>query len=104
MNTASLRTTLEERRSRILTRIDSIERDLKETRSKDFAEQVTERENEEVLQGLLAEAGREQIAIRTALQRIDSGDYGICKSCGEPIAEKRLIARPEANTCIDCAE
>jgi DnaK suppressor protein len=40
--------------------------------------------------------------IRKALQRLESGDYGICEVCGEDIAQKRLIARPVTTHCIDC--
>ena len=40
--------------------------------------------------------------IRLALQRIENGDYGFCSSCGEEIADKRLLARPMATHCIDC--
>jgi len=37
-----------------------------------------------------------------ALQRIKNGTYGECQYCKETIAEKRLIARPVASTCIAC--
>jgi DnaK suppressor protein len=37
-----------------------------------------------------------------ALQRIDSGDYGECKDCGETIAFARLQAQPNTSLCIDC--
>lgn len=40
--------------------------------------------------------------IEKSLKRIEDGSYGICKYCGNPIAEKRLIARPTANSCINC--
>jgi DnaK suppressor protein len=40
--------------------------------------------------------------IDEALNRIEEGDYGICDSCGEDIAIKRLEARPVAKFCIDC--
>ena len=40
--------------------------------------------------------------IKEALVRIDDGEYGTCQACGEPISEKRLIARPVATHCIDC--
>lgn len=40
--------------------------------------------------------------IEEALGRIDDGSYGICDSCGEDIAVKRLEARPVAKFCIDC--
>ena len=37
-----------------------------------------------------------------ALKRIESGDYGTCRSCGEPITEARLEAVPHATLCIAC--
>ena len=40
--------------------------------------------------------------IDKALSRIKNGTYGICKYCGQPIAEKRLLARPTANSCVSC--
>jgi DnaK suppressor protein len=40
--------------------------------------------------------------IGVALQKIESGEYGICKNCGENIAISRLEARPVAEYCIDC--
>jgi DnaK suppressor protein len=41
--------------------------------------------------------------IRTALQRIKSGDYGICAKCEEDIAEGRLRVDPATLLCIECA-
>ncbi len=41
--------------------------------------------------------------IAAALERIDNGDYGGCKSCEEPIDRKRLEFDPTAVLCIDCA-
>jgi len=41
-------------------------------------------------------------AILTALERIRSGDYGICENCGEPIHPKRLEAVPWATMCVAC--
>ena len=40
--------------------------------------------------------------IRSALKRMDEGEYGICIACGEDISERRLMARPVATHCIDC--
>ena len=42
--------------------------------------------------------------IDLALRKIDEGTYGICEECEEPIAVKRLQARPEAPLCIQCKE
>ena len=40
--------------------------------------------------------------IKEALERIESGTYGICEDCGEDISEARLKARPVTTLCIDC--
>lgn len=40
--------------------------------------------------------------IRDALERLDSGRYGICEDCGRSIAIKRLKVRPEARSCVGC--
>ena len=46
-----------------------------------------------------AELGR----VEAALRRLDDGTYGMCASCGSPIAPERLEAIPWAPLCIDCA-
>ena len=53
----------------------------------------------------LQEAGRdleELQGIDTALQRIESGDYGICEQCGNDIGYARLEVQPTATRCIEC--
>jgi RNA polymerase-binding transcription factor len=42
--------------------------------------------------------------IEEALDRLESGDYGICLSCEEAIAPKRLSAIPWARYCVECQE
>ena len=42
--------------------------------------------------------------IEEALDRLDSGDYGICLSCEEPIPPKRLLAVSWARYCVRCQE
>jgi DnaK suppressor protein len=37
-----------------------------------------------------------------ALQRIESGEFGYCFACGEPIDPRRLQVDPGATRCIDC--
>lgn len=43
-------------------------------------------------------------AIEEALQRVDTGTFGICTDCDEPIAHVRLDAVPWTRVCIDCKE
>ena len=40
--------------------------------------------------------------IDEALERIASGAFGICESCGAEISAKRLLARPVTTLCIEC--
>ncbi len=42
--------------------------------------------------------------IDEALDRVESGDYGICLSCEEGIPDKRLTALPWAKYCVPCQE
>jgi DnaK suppressor protein len=42
--------------------------------------------------------------IEEALDRLNSGDYGICLSCEEPIPPKRLRALSWARYCVRCQE
>jgi RNA polymerase-binding protein DksA len=41
-------------------------------------------------------------AIDAALQRLEDGTFGTCRSCGEPIGLERLEALPYTTQCIDC--
>jgi DnaK suppressor protein len=41
---------------------------------------------------------------RTALARLEAGDYGTCIDCGEAIPVARLQAQPFAVRCIGCQE
>lgn len=43
-----------------------------------------------------------QKKIQDALNRINMGEYGYCKICGEDIGIQRLEARPTADQCISC--
>ncbi|MEW5990314.1 MAG: TraR/DksA C4-type zinc finger protein [Chloroflexota bacterium] len=54
----------------------------------------------------LALRDRERAQLRQvedALERLEDGTFGACRSCGRPIAAERLEAIPWAALCIDCA-
>ncbi|MHC4071103.1 MAG: TraR/DksA family transcriptional regulator [Planctomycetota bacterium] len=53
--------------------------------------------------GLMDSEKRILMEINGALDRIESGTYGICESGGERIPKKRLEAIPWARYCINCA-
>lgn len=88
-------------------RIEAIDVDVhhkKEPVEKDFAEQATQRENDEVLIALGEETQSTVTLIDAALARIKEGTYGNCIKCHQPIAEQRLMALPYAETCIKCSD
>lgn len=41
--------------------------------------------------------------VELALSKLEAGTYGVCESCGQPIAPARLEAMPAARRCITCA-
>ena len=42
--------------------------------------------------------------VNEALDRLETGDYGVCLACERPIAIKRLRALPWARYCVSCQE
>lgn len=40
--------------------------------------------------------------IDLAISKLNEGDYGVCKSCGQPIDPERLAILPEAQYCVPC--
>jgi len=49
-------------------------------------------------------AGMSLRRIEAALRRCDTGDYGYCVECDEPIDPRRLEAEPAVSLCLACAE
>ena len=43
-------------------------------------------------------------ALSSALDRLESGDYGTCTEFGETIAPARLRVMPEVETCVRCQD
>ena len=100
-----LEAVLKERRSEWEQRLDKIRGDRRRENAPldpDFAEQATQRENDETLDALDVRGQQELAAIAAALGRMAAGTYGRCVRCDEPIPSERLRAQPEAIDCIGC--
>ncbi|SEF83458.1 dksA/traR C4-type zinc finger [Thermomonospora echinospora] len=54
------------------------------------------------VEAVLEALRRQRNAVLAALQRVAAGTYGRCVTCGKPVAEGRLEARPEAARCVAC--
>ena len=94
---------LEDRLTKLTTRVSKIESDLRKPGSRDWQDRATEKQNEEVLEKLGVVERAEIEDIRAALVRIREGTYNTCTRCGTAITEKRLEALPYTNACITCA-
>jgi RNA polymerase-binding protein DksA len=100
-----IRQQLEEKREGLMRRAEAIKGHIRHTDGPleaDFAEQATERENDEVLDALDVATRQEIIQISAALTRMKAGEYGVCMACDELINPRRLRALPFATTCVKC--
>ncbi len=55
------------------------------------------------LSALVLQVQRHLAEVDAAIARLETGTYGLCVRCAQPIATGRLEARPAASTCISCA-
>jgi DnaK suppressor protein len=69
--------------------------------SADAGAKTFEREHE---LALTANARELLAQVQRVLSKIDDGTYGVCESCGEPIAKARLQAFPRATLCVACKQ
>jgi RNA polymerase-binding transcription factor DksA len=85
------------------SRILDIEVELDSHHAADWQDLATERESDEVLQGMGTSAQHEIMMINAALHRIENEDYGTCAKCGKDIGEDRLNVLPYTPFCRHCA-
>ena len=65
------------------------------------AELASETIGLELDHSVLAHAEEQLLELEAAVKRVDSGSYGRCEACGNPISEARLEAHPTARFCIE---
>lgn len=94
---------LEARLADLRGRLVGIEAELDSHQSADWEELATEREADEVLEGMGLSGQQEIRMIEAALQRIATGEYGVCVKCGSDIGEARLDVLPITPFCRNCA-
>ena len=41
-------------------------------------------------------------ALKSALRRIDDGEFGWCEDCGDAMDEQRLLLNPTVVRCVSC--
>ncbi len=85
------------------TKLHQIEAELEQPMPKDFEDRASEREEDEVLEGLGNAGLQKQRMINAALKRIKNGTYGDCVKCGNEISQERLDVLPYTPQCHICA-
>jgi RNA polymerase-binding protein DksA len=110
----TLRKQLEERRERLLAQIDYMEKGVRSERgdgsgggrgyASHLADAGSDHTERETAAQLTAAEARLLASIDDALVRIEKGRYGTCEQCGGSIGMRRLLARPDAERCIECQE
>ena len=98
---------LSERREALLGQVQaaeaySRERDAEATQ--DPADMAANAYTKELLMSMSTNDRQLLQSIDAALERVETGDYGKCANCGQPIQEKRLEAVPWARHCIRCQD
>lgn len=73
-------------------------------RSNDPMDQVQSRMDLDMAVLALNTDFKTQKAVETAMSMLETGEYGICQECGEPINPKRLEAIPWTTLCVRCQE
>ena len=101
--TAAIRTRLVEQRQELAARITRIHAHARDPLEADSSEQAAQLGNVAVVSALETEGTEQILAIDAALRRLESGTWGMCTRCGEPIDEARLRARPASTECVGCA-
>ncbi|MBT8769020.1 TraR/DksA family transcriptional regulator [Pseudomonas boanensis] len=104
MTATDPRTVLDALIAEYTARANAIREDLARSHSPDFAEQALQRENDEVLEAILAETEAALRRVGMAKLRLVDGSYGYCQRCGEPIEPARLAVLPAAEFCLGCAD
>ncbi|MGH7595346.1 MAG: TraR/DksA family transcriptional regulator [bacterium] len=96
---------LEKQRAEILRELAHEHRDYREMAEEvasDLYDRATIDGSKEISALLAHEDSHRWLAINAALAKIESGEYGKCDECGQPIDAARLQAVPTAAFCLRC--
>ena len=106
VNSDKLKKLLTTRRREILEQVAHLEAEGEELEQR-FIEPIDAAQKEDLarLVHKLDERGKEEIEeIDLAIDKMESGSYGICELCGKSIAFKRLKVLPAIRLCHSCAQ
>jgi len=70
----------------------------------DINDEAVETYNRQLMSNLSEQDWGQYRLVEEALGRIESGEYGVCLECGQPIPEARLEVIPFAKYCVKCLD
>ena len=108
-NLEQIRARLESEQKRLLAELNQLEANVRPAEERREGSPFGKRE-EEATESLelekrlaLEKQVRAHLAeVEHALHKFEEGTYGLCDSCGQPIAPDRLEALPQASFCVEC--
>ncbi len=108
-NFKQLRSRLESEQKRLLGEFEQLKANIRPSEVRREGSPFGKREEEatesfELEKRLAVEKQvRDHLAeVEHALDKFEKGTYGLCDSCGQPIATDRLEALPQASLCVNC--
>lgn len=72
--------------------------------SSDFLDVAQSVEHQELARLSASRLTERAKRLRIAMSRVADGEYGVCSECGASIPSQRLLAVPDATTCVSCQE
>ena len=110
-NLEKLRPYLESEQKRLLAELEQLEANARPAEERREGSPFGKREEEateslelEKRLALEKQVGDHLAKVEHALRKFEEGTYGLCDSCGQPIAPDRLEALPQASLCVNCKE
>ena len=72
--------------------------------SSDFLDAAQSVEHQELARLIATRLAERAKRLEIALTRVADGEYGVCSECRTSIPPRRLLAIPDATTCVACQE
>ena len=95
------------RKEQILKNLSGVKEEIDELQTQelnDEGDHAAANSDSLVESAIITQQQQELVEIERALNKIESGEYGICEMCEDPIGFQRLKVKPHAVYCIDCRE
>ncbi|MBM3738673.1 MAG: TraR/DksA family transcriptional regulator [Acidobacteria bacterium] len=105
MENFTFRSQLLHKRRELAVSLDGLRQDTPARQGRMAEDDQAQAEHEEFISVKRSHIRHETLReVTLALDRLETGDYGVCEQCGSEIAEKRLQAIPWARYCVQCQD